>query len=230
MSTCGRGDIVKTIAIISQKGGAGKTTLSVHLATAAALAGHNAAIIDLDPQGTAASWGDRRQADAPEVVSGQAARLSILIEAARTNGAAFLVLDTAPNADQTALRAAQTADLVLIPCRAATLRPGASNGRISPTGIWNGTGMRRRSTTAALRRRESTARRGCIWVTPRSRWTGAGRRATAWTRCARSSSATRAAAHRGHCHAAAGAQAANHGRVRAGGSATYEGLAGILPH
>ena len=111
---------MKTIAIISQKGGAGKTTLSVHLATAAALAGHNAAIIDLDPQGTAASWGDRREADAPEVVSGQAARLSTLIEAAQANGADFLVLDTAPNADQTALRAAQLADVVLIPCRAAT--------------------------------------------------------------------------------------------------------------
>jgi chromosome partitioning protein len=111
---------MKTIAIISQKGGAGKTTLSVHLATAAALAGHNAAIIDLDPQGTAASWGDRRKADTPEVVSGQAARLSILMEAARANGADFLILDTAPNADQTALRAAQSADAVLIPCRAAT--------------------------------------------------------------------------------------------------------------
>src|SRR5208282_896435 len=58
MSTCGPGDAMKTIAIISQKGGAGKTTLSVHMATAAALAGHSAAIIDLDPQGTAASWGD----------------------------------------------------------------------------------------------------------------------------------------------------------------------------
>lgn len=111
---------MKTIAIISQKGGAGKTTLAVHLATAAALAGHNAAIVDCDPQGTAASWGDRRRADTPEVVSGQAARLSVLIEAARANGAAFLVVDTAPNADQTALRAAQSADVVLIPCRAAT--------------------------------------------------------------------------------------------------------------
>jgi len=111
---------MKTIAIISQKGGAGKTTLSVHLATAAALAGHNAAIIDLDPQGTAASWGDRREAETPEVVSGQAARLSVLIEAAEANEADFLILDTAPNADQTALRAAQIADVVLIPCRAAT--------------------------------------------------------------------------------------------------------------
>jgi chromosome partitioning protein len=111
---------MKIIAIISQKGGAGKTTIAVHLATAAAIAGHSVAIIDLDPQGTAASWGDRRQADAPEVVSGQAARLNVLIEAAQTNGADFLIVDTAPNADQTALRAAQIADVVLIPCRAAT--------------------------------------------------------------------------------------------------------------
>src|SRR5271169_6703864 len=110
---------MKTIAIVSQKGGAGKTTLAVHLATAAAAAGHSAAIIDLDPQGTAASWSDRRTAEAPEVVSGQAVRLPALVSAARENGAIFLVLDTAPNADQTASLAARAADLVLIPCRPA---------------------------------------------------------------------------------------------------------------
>ena len=110
---------MKIIAIISQKGGAGKTTLAVHLATAAAAAGHTAAIIDLDPQATAASWGDRRIAAAPEVISGQAARLPALTKAAGDNGADFLILDTAPNADQTASLAARAADLVLIPCRAA---------------------------------------------------------------------------------------------------------------
>jgi chromosome partitioning protein len=110
---------MKTIAIISQKGGAGKTTLAVHLATVAAGAGYTAAIIDLDPQGTAASWGDRREAPAPEVISGQAVRLPALLKTAEENGAEFLVLDTAPNADQTASLAARSADLVLIPCRAA---------------------------------------------------------------------------------------------------------------
>jgi chromosome partitioning protein len=110
---------MKIVAIISQKGGAGKTTLAVHLAAAAAAAGHSTAIIDLDPQATAASWSDRRTAEAPEVISGQATRLPALVNAARQNGANFLVLDTAPNADQVVSLAARAADLVLIPCRAA---------------------------------------------------------------------------------------------------------------
>jgi chromosome partitioning protein len=110
---------MKTIAIISQKGGAGKTTLAVHLATAATEAGYTAAVIDLDPQATAASWADRREAAAPEVISGQATRLPTLLKAAGDNGAGFLVLDTAPNADQTASLSARIADLVLIPCRPA---------------------------------------------------------------------------------------------------------------
>jgi chromosome partitioning protein len=110
---------MKIVAIISQKGGAGKTTIAVHLATAAAAAGHTTAIIDLDPQATAANWGDRRTGGAPEVISGQAARLPALISSARQNGADFLVLDTAPNADQVVSLAARAADLVLIPCRAA---------------------------------------------------------------------------------------------------------------
>jgi chromosome partitioning protein len=115
-----RWGFMKIVAIISQKGGAGKTTLAVHLAAAAAAAGHTAAVIDLDPQCTAASWGDRRDADTPEVISGQANRLPALVVAAQENGADFLVLDTAPNADQTASLAARAADLVLIPCRPST--------------------------------------------------------------------------------------------------------------
>ena len=126
---------MKTIAIVSQKGGAGKTTIAVHLATAAAAAGHTVAIIDLDPQGTAASWGDRRQAAAPEVVSGQAARLQVLIDAARDARADLLVIDTAPNADQTALRAAQLADLVLVPCRPAAFDLEAIRATLTLTQI-----------------------------------------------------------------------------------------------
>ena len=119
MWTCGQGDIMKIVAVICQKGGVGKTNLSIHLATAAALAGHRTAIVDLDPQGTASSWGDLRQADEPEVISGQAARLPMLIEAARANGADLIVIDTPPQADTIALTAAKVADIVLIPIRPA---------------------------------------------------------------------------------------------------------------
>src|SRR3954466_1848794 len=116
---------MKIVALISQKGGAGKTTLAVHLATGAAADGLATAVIDLDPQATAASWGDRRQAEAPEAVSGQAVRLPALIKAAEANGAELLILDSAPNADQTASLAARAADVVLIPCRPATFDLGA---------------------------------------------------------------------------------------------------------
>src|SRR5215213_8724905 len=111
---------MKVVAVVSQKGGSGKTTLAVHLATCAHLSGQKVALIDLDPQATARRWGDRRDAEGPEVVSDHPSRLAALLEAARTNGADLVVVDTAPNADQAALGAARAADLVLIPCR-----PGA---------------------------------------------------------------------------------------------------------
>ncbi len=112
---------MKTIAIISQKGGAGKTTLALHLAVAAELDGQRAAVIDLDPQASAASWGDSRSEDNPAVVSAQAARLTNVLEAAQEAGAKLAVIDTAPHSESAALSAARAADLVLIPCRPAIL-------------------------------------------------------------------------------------------------------------
>jgi len=51
---------MKTVALLSQKGGAGKTTLALHLACAAKASGLASAIIDLDPQASAAAWHDSR--------------------------------------------------------------------------------------------------------------------------------------------------------------------------
>jgi len=110
---------MKTLALVSQKGGAGKTSIAVHLATAAVAAGFRTALIDLDPQATARRWGDKRQASEPEVIGDHASRLPFLIEAARANGADLLLIDTAPAADQASLAAARAADLILMPCRPA---------------------------------------------------------------------------------------------------------------
>ena len=110
---------MRTVAIISQKGGAGKTTLAVHLAVAASAAGLRVAVVDTDPQGNAAGWGDSRQAATPEVVSGFASRLPKLLEAAHANNADLVLIDTAPKNEDDAEAAAQVADLILIPSRAA---------------------------------------------------------------------------------------------------------------
>jgi len=112
---------MKKIAILSQKGGAGKTTLAVHLAVAAELDGKSTAVIDLDPQASASAWGDSRDDETPVVVSGQAARLNHMLEVAEEAGADLVIIDTAPHSENASLQAARIADYILIPCRPAIL-------------------------------------------------------------------------------------------------------------
>ena len=108
---------MKTIAIIAQKGGAGKTTLALSLAVAALRAGKSTAVIDLDPQATATKWADRRTDKELVVTSAQAARLPQLLQAARDSAADLVIIDTPPRVEQAALTAAKFADLILIPCQ-----------------------------------------------------------------------------------------------------------------
>ena len=115
---------MKTLAIVSQKGGVGKTTVAVHVAVAAARAGYSVAIIDLDPQATAAQWGDWRNGEAggdvnPVVVAAPHARLGPTLKEAEKMGVDLVVLDTPPAADAAAVAAARAADLVIIPTRAS---------------------------------------------------------------------------------------------------------------
>jgi chromosome partitioning protein len=116
---------MKTIAVLSQKGGSGKTTTALHLAVASELAGRPAAVIDLDPQVSSASWAEHRakvqDKTSPAVVSFQAARLSQALQAASQAGASFTLIDTAPHSEQDSLAAARAADLLVIPCRPAIL-------------------------------------------------------------------------------------------------------------
>jgi chromosome partitioning protein len=129
---------VRTIAIVSRKGGAGKTTLATHLAVAAEAAGLRTALLDLDPQASAALWADRRGSAFPAVLPAQAPRLAGLLAQAQAGGADLVLLDTPPEADGIASAAAAAADLTLIPCRpsaldldavAASVRIAAAIGR-----------------------------------------------------------------------------------------------------
>ena len=106
-----------TIAIVAQKGGAGKTTLAINLAAAAERAGDVALVIDTDPQASACQWAGWRSEKPPEVIDSAPPRLGAKIDQAREQGASFIVIDTPPHADLAASKAVEAADLVLIPCR-----------------------------------------------------------------------------------------------------------------
>ena len=108
---------MKVVAIVSQKGGAGKTTLALHVAVAAERWGLSAAILDMDPQGTAERWSEWRNEEPPAVVAAKATTLNRRLEQARAGEGDLVVIDTPPLAQTEAREAARIADLILIPCR-----------------------------------------------------------------------------------------------------------------
>ena len=108
---------MRTIALVNQKGGCGKTTVALHLAAAFWQRGDNVLVLDLDPQASAAEWHDARAEPLPHVESVQPARLAKVIAHAREIATGMLVLDTAPHSEAASLEAARCADLVLVPCQ-----------------------------------------------------------------------------------------------------------------
>jgi chromosome partitioning protein len=105
---------LKTIALIAQKGGVGKTTLAVNLAVSLGLP---TVLFDLDPQESATMWADRRKSDSPHVEFLTERRLPDGLKAAKQGKYEIAIVDTPPAAGPQAFTAAQAADLVLIPCR-----------------------------------------------------------------------------------------------------------------
>lgn len=108
---------MNVIAFLSQKGGSGKTTLSVHTAVAAEASGERVCIIDADPQESATAWAGSREAATPIVATAQAGMLDAALAAAKQDGISLAVVDAPPHAAPSASQIARRADLVLIPVR-----------------------------------------------------------------------------------------------------------------
>lgn len=112
---------MKTLSIISQKGGVGKTTLATALAVEAGRGGKKTVVFDLDPQASASFWKDTRQDDLVAMTAIPAARLGHVLKAAADAGCDLAIIDTPPFSKDIAYEAAQHADFVLLPSRPAVL-------------------------------------------------------------------------------------------------------------
>ncbi len=109
---------MKVIAVVSQKGGTGKTTLCGHLAVQAERAGAGPVVlIDTDPQGSLSDWWNARGAESPAFVQTTLATLPHDLAALREAGAELVFIDTPPAMTFAIVDVVANADLVLIPVR-----------------------------------------------------------------------------------------------------------------
>ena len=105
------------ISLLAQKGGVGKTTLTLHYAVEALRQGYGrVAVIDTDKQKSASKWGLRRTVDEPLMLVADETNLADAVEACRQNGVDLVLVDTMPRVEASSAQAARVADLSVIPC------------------------------------------------------------------------------------------------------------------
>lgn len=109
---------MKVIAVASQKGGSGKTTLAGHLAVQAEMCGAGpVALVDTDPQGSLSEWWNEREAETPLFARTSIDKLKADVERMSRMGIELLIIDTPPAITHTIATVLAVADLLIIPTR-----------------------------------------------------------------------------------------------------------------
>lgn len=116
---------MKVIAVLNQKGGVGKTTLSINIARALQQGEFNVVLIDADPQGSARDWNDANDAQVLPVMGFD--RKSLPMDIKNISGYDFAIVDGAPQTKELAIAAIKAADIVLIPVQPSSLDIWATN-------------------------------------------------------------------------------------------------------
>lgn len=108
---------MRIIALVTQKGGSGKSTVASSLAVAAYEAGERVFVVDMDPQGSLLRWAKERGDATVPVEAVSPAKLPTVLSALAKDGVSLVIIDTA-GADSAGSQAAmKAADLCVIPCR-----------------------------------------------------------------------------------------------------------------
>jgi chromosome partitioning protein len=119
------------IAVASQKGGAGKTTLAAHLAVRAGLAGQGPVVlIDTDPQGSLAEWWHARSDETPALAVVKPEQLGANLAELRSYGTAMAIIDTPPALTGSIEQVIAMADLIIIPVRPSPHDLRAAGGTV----------------------------------------------------------------------------------------------------
>lgn len=108
---------MKTLAVLSRKGGTGKTAITLHMAAQAHALGHRTLIADADTQHSALEWSRTRTIKGPVVVDARPGTLFTVREAAIRSGMDLCVIDTGPSVGPDCIEAARLADLCLMVVR-----------------------------------------------------------------------------------------------------------------
>ena len=108
---------MQVVSVFSQKGGCGKSMLTVHLAVQAHLSGKRVVILDTDDQGSASQWFDARWVNWPVAVKVPEGSLDRAVAAAKGDGFDWVIIDSPPHSAPLAARVVGVADLVVIPVK-----------------------------------------------------------------------------------------------------------------
>ncbi len=123
------------LALAQRKGGAGKTSLAIHLAGGWARAGRRVAMLDVDPQESLARWAALRRSHAGASAGHLAVtavagwKLGLELERAR-RAAEIVILDSPPHAELDARAAIRAADLVVVPVQPSPLDSWATQATL----------------------------------------------------------------------------------------------------
>ncbi len=107
---------MNVITFASRKGGAGKSTLTAHLAGFAHRAGHRCLVVDADAQGSLALWHSRRVGGEPRLQTA-AQGIARVMAHAMLERYEFVFIDTAPTMWVVVQEAIRAATQVVVPAR-----------------------------------------------------------------------------------------------------------------